>query len=253
MWIKPYRVGSVKWLFMRTNYQNSIPSAAFIHAASFDEGLAPVAQYNFCIGYRMWLKDTQLVADTSIGLPVLKVYLKSQGPFFSKGGKIGDPVFHPSSGSREWYVFDRVNAYLIRLETGDGVLSSNDYTNMLTMSSSNNVGKVTDSGKFIDIGPAVTGRSFAEWKSDLNSEDKVRVLACLTWLAGTHRKSDPEWNVGGQEPLEDFKTFQAMQSSREILDQIKNLAESRNSLICSQAIFTLEQFRQKVDRLVFRR
>jgi hypothetical protein len=141
-----------------------LPGGSRACISLFDEVGRLVATSEFSTGWRIDIKDVELIKDSIIGVPVIVILSGSFG-----GRDIG----------RQYYALFNDEVVLIRLEDVNGTVIPNRYT-----------------GSTDTIGPTVVKRSLDEWEAALCSDNEVEILLALIWIGGIHDDSASSGQFG---------------------------------------------------------
>lgn len=222
-WVKPYRVGKIKWLCLQIYPGYSIPDVSGLEADSFDVHWNLVRQDIVPTGYRKFFSNQKLFTDSAFSQPLLTIGVVSAGPFTDQRGKKPIPAFDPESGIQETFAFSESGATLIRLQDGDGHFLAGD------------------GWQPPSIGPDTSKRSAATWKADLASQDPIRQLGCLVWLAGFRRIASSQRGPNDPRPTEGAAVAEVMGTDSGVRRRVKELRQSQNLWVKRQAVFTFDQ------------
>lgn len=224
-WIKEYGVGQSMWLIFSMQEAISIPGTGVVRVDGLSANWKPVFRAQFGTGYRLAPLRTRFIANSEIGLPLLAIQVRSQGPFVSVDDGPLKPLFHPEGGMWQYYTFNDQGAYLIRI-TAENELMGNSFR-----------------GGFPALGgPDVSDRPSSAWKADLNSADPARQLSAMVWLSSDHLNSR-DWRREGfaRESVGDSISYEVLRVDYKVKERLKQLKSSFSPWIREQASFTLGQ------------
>jgi len=221
-WIKPYRSGSTRWLYLMVYPGYNSPEASYLRAYGLDKDWKLVQRYEFSTGYRMKFVTARLATQRWIPKPILSLRVSAASPSKEEQENASRPL--ALREVEQSYTFDELGASLIGLEGFGGVLFGNSYRNGPP-----------------DMGPFTSGRAAKEWTADLNSADPVRQLSALIWLSGEHLPSgEPRQSNVNMEAVVDSRAYERLRSDPAILLKVSSLSESPNAWVSRRAAFTLK-------------
>jgi hypothetical protein len=230
-WIKHYRTGAIEWLFLKVYPGYNVPDMSFVRAYAYDANWKFIKRYEVPTGYRLRFTKEQLVENSWISPPILRITVSSVGPFVVKEGQKPKPLFHPEAGIVQTYAFSEGGATLIRIEDGEGAMLANSYQWDVPA-----------------IGPDVSRRTVAAWRQELLAADPVRRLGFLVWISGTHLNSKQvrEKNVS-REPVAESLAYETLRADKTVRAAIEKLAQSANPWLKEQAAFALKRLQLPLE------
>jgi HEAT repeats len=167
----------------------------------------------FTTSNRCYLRRIEIERKPEDEFPIIILSTENGGP-----RKPGPDIKKQYFGK----IHNRVD--LIRLENSEQVATRNNY--------------IYDHFR---CGPPAPQQSVEEWRADLNSHDRLRILRVLTWLGGVHREAG-RGEMGGipWEPLHDIERVGEVRALASVQSRIKELTASKDKWIQQAANLALD-------------
>lgn len=198
LWEFPTQKAQSFYLLFEVDNSGPHPGSTKIRITEFDTKGQVTSETAFRTGHRCYLRRVTL--ETTLLEGEYPIIILETGP----GGGPGPDIY------RQYYANVGGRYDLIRLEDYDGKGTRNGYY-----------------VRHFQSGPALPKQTEVNWKTDVLSSDRGRLLRALVWLGGRHYDLKPGDNPGNQdEAVEDAMLVRKVRENKQVIDRLKELVES---------------------------